>query len=247
MEVSHIETTKLPEIKGSLEQAWRMADWFVPYVYEGEAETGEISLIAQDRISNIVGKHESDQQLDFIKALINEIPAEHRHNAIMYCLGYPRDALGVLADGDVDVTAGLLVAAGAQYMPVVRGPRREATPNVEVSSEMSPVRTPQSIALHVSRVAISIVNPNYTDLSWQKQSLCAQTDPEAFFPEKGGSSRDAKKICNSCEVREQCLSYALANNERFGIWGGASERERRRLADSSPRITPRAASAPTDS
>jgi WhiB family redox-sensing transcriptional regulator len=66
-------------------------------------------------------------------------------------------------------------------------------------------------------------------LSWQADSLCAQTDPEAFFPEKGGSTREAKKICVSCEVRAQCLEYALLNDERFGIWGGMSERERRKL------------------
>ncbi len=64
---------------------------------------------------------------------------------------------------------------------------------------------------------------------WHGKALCAQTDPEAFFPEKGGSTRDAKKICVGCEVRSECLSYALANDERFGIWGGLSERERRRL------------------
>ena len=65
--------------------------------------------------------------------------------------------------------------------------------------------------------------------SWQEQALCAETDPEAFFPEKGGSTREAKKICTGCEVKAQCLEYALANDERFGIWGGLSERERRRL------------------
>lgn len=67
------------------------------------------------------------------------------------------------------------------------------------------------------------------ELSWQVQALCAQTDPEAFFPEKGGSTRDAKRICSSCEVRSQCLEFALENDERFGIWGGLSERERRKL------------------
>lgn len=66
-------------------------------------------------------------------------------------------------------------------------------------------------------------------LAWQADALCAQTDPEAFFPEKGGSTRDAKRICTTCEVRAQCLEYALQNDERFGIWGGLSERERRRL------------------
>lgn len=64
---------------------------------------------------------------------------------------------------------------------------------------------------------------------WQERALCAQTDPEAFFPEKGGSTREAKRICMGCEVRDECLEYALAHDERFGIWGGLSERERRRL------------------
>lgn len=66
-------------------------------------------------------------------------------------------------------------------------------------------------------------------MEWQERALCAQTDPEAFFPEKGGSTREAKRVCLSCEVRGDCLEYALANDERFGIWGGLSERERRRL------------------
>jgi len=68
-----------------------------------------------------------------------------------------------------------------------------------------------------------------TALSWQERALCAQTDPEAFFPEKGGSTREAKKVCIGCEVKAECLEYALAHDERFGIWGGLSERERRKL------------------
>lgn len=65
--------------------------------------------------------------------------------------------------------------------------------------------------------------------SWQAEALCAQTDPEAFFPEKGGSTREAKRVCQNCTVRSECLDYALSHDERFGIWGGLSERERRKL------------------
>ncbi len=61
-------------------------------------------------------------------------------------------------------------------------------------------------------------------MGWQERALCAQTDPEAFFPEKGGSTREAKKVCTGCEVRAECLEYALEHDERFGIWGGLSER-----------------------
>jgi WhiB family transcriptional regulator, redox-sensing transcriptional regulator len=67
------------------------------------------------------------------------------------------------------------------------------------------------------------------DESWRLDALCAETDPEAFFPEKGGSTREAKRVCASCPVRMECLEFALGNDERFGIWGGLSERERRRL------------------
>ena len=75
-----------------------------------------------------------------------------------------------------------------------------------------------------------ILSDNFAEVGdWQDRALCAQTDPEAFFPEKGGSTREAKRICSSCEVRTECLDYALQNDERFGIWGGLSERERRRL------------------
>lgn len=64
---------------------------------------------------------------------------------------------------------------------------------------------------------------------WMAKSLCVQTDPEAFYVEKGGSTTPAKTVCLGCEVREQCLQYALDRDERFGVWGGYSERERRRL------------------
>lgn len=69
---------------------------------------------------------------------------------------------------------------------------------------------------------------------WMLQARCLDADPEAFFPEKGGSTREAKRICAACPVRDDCLDYALANDERFGIWGGLSERERRRAKRVSP-------------
>ena len=76
---------------------------------------------------------------------------------------------------------------------------------------------------------LSFISAEEGALGWQERALCAQTDPEAFFPEKGGSTREAKRVCASCDVRGECLEYALAKDERFGIWGGLSERERREL------------------
>jgi len=66
--------------------------------------------------------------------------------------------------------------------------------------------------------------------AWHDLARCAETDPEIFFPEKGESVRPAKRVCAGCEVRAECLQDALDRGERFGVWGGLSERERRVLA-----------------
>jgi WhiB family transcriptional regulator, redox-sensing transcriptional regulator len=69
----------------------------------------------------------------------------------------------------------------------------------------------------------------HDDPPWMAFARCAQTDPEAFFSEKGGSVSAAKRVCLSCEVSAKCLQYAIEHDEKFGIWGGLTERERRRL------------------
>jgi WhiB family redox-sensing transcriptional regulator len=65
-------------------------------------------------------------------------------------------------------------------------------------------------------------------MSWRELALCQQVDPEIFFPDKG-SSLAAKRVCGSCEVSRECLEDAMANHERYGVWGGFSEADRRRI------------------
>jgi len=64
---------------------------------------------------------------------------------------------------------------------------------------------------------------------WRAQANCRGVDPAVFFPERGEPTGEAKRICTGCVVRDDCLEWALANGERYGIWGGLSGRERRRL------------------
>jgi WhiB family redox-sensing transcriptional regulator len=71
-------------------------------------------------------------------------------------------------------------------------------------------------------------------LTWQEQALCAQTGAEFFFPEPGSSVREAKRICGLCPIRSACLDFALAHDERFGVWGGLSEKERQALRRTAP-------------
>lgn len=75
-----------------------------------------------------------------------------------------------------------------------------------------------------------ILGIDSVDTAWQEKGICAQTDPELFFPEEGNTSRTAKALCiGRCSVRSECLDYALVNKEEYGIWGGLSEDERSKL------------------
>lgn len=71
---------------------------------------------------------------------------------------------------------------------------------------------------------------------WMDEGLCAETDPEAFFVEKGGDTSAAKRVCFACPVRSECLAFAMETESRpgyvgrFGVWGGTSAKERGRLA-----------------
>lgn len=67
------------------------------------------------------------------------------------------------------------------------------------------------------------------NLSWRQRAACRGVDPDIFYPVSDEEAGPAKTICAQCPVREACLEYALANRERDGVWGGATERERRRI------------------
>lgn len=67
------------------------------------------------------------------------------------------------------------------------------------------------------------------DYSWQERGSCRGVDPELFFPATEDEAAPGKTICGTCPVRLACLAFAIERNERFGIWGGLTERERARL------------------
>ena len=90
----------------------------------------------------------------------------------------------------------------------------------------------------MQRITTKLLQP----VEWQADARCSEVDPEIFFPERGGSSKAARAVCSQCSVRGQCLEYALNNKEQFGIWGGTSERERRRLRKDRARRNLRAVS-----
>jgi WhiB family redox-sensing transcriptional regulator len=74
-----------------------------------------------------------------------------------------------------------------------------------------------------------VLNKSEEDRRWQRRANCLGVDPDLFFPERGASTKEAKSVCARCEVKDECLEFAITNAEKFGIWGGLSERERRRI------------------
>jgi len=66
-------------------------------------------------------------------------------------------------------------------------------------------------------------------MAWKLEGVCNQTDPELFFPEQRASTAVPKRICAKCPVRVRCLNHALEHHEGFGIWGGMTTNERKRL------------------
>ncbi|MYH55713.1 MAG: WhiB family transcriptional regulator [Acidimicrobiia bacterium] len=66
-------------------------------------------------------------------------------------------------------------------------------------------------------------------VSWREFANCLGANEDLFFPDRGASTRAAKQICAECQVRVDCLEYAVTQGEKFGIWGGLSERERRKI------------------
>lgn len=76
---------------------------------------------------------------------------------------------------------------------------------------------------------MTIIEIEPEEMAWHRYANCLGVDPDLFFPERGASTREAKEVCRGCVVQEECLEFALSNGEKFGIWGGKSERERRRV------------------
>ena len=66
-------------------------------------------------------------------------------------------------------------------------------------------------------------------MRWQVEAACRGVDPDLFYPAQGESAAEAKAVCRECPVTAECLDYALETRQRFGIWGGKSESERRPL------------------
>jgi WhiB family redox-sensing transcriptional regulator len=68
-----------------------------------------------------------------------------------------------------------------------------------------------------------------TNQTWRQHAACKGVEPDIFYPASEEEAEVAKAVCGVCPVRQPCLEYALSSRERDGVWGGATEKERRRI------------------
>lgn len=222
-----------PEVRSSSSDLYKqqilaaqdMTGWFPGYLREGEpAQT--LPRIAQRRLLRQFGEGSLEAHLDAIRDAFFDLDEAMQVEVALYVCGYPEKALHLFCGKTsrdiqskldelflppqevLDAERQLATAAGrAAVIQVASWPEREDEP-----------------------WPASLIDEDDGE-SWQVRGLCTQVDPELFFPEKGGAAANkaAKQVCQRCEVREMCLQYALENDEKFGVWGGLSERERRKL------------------
>lgn len=246
--------------------AQEMTDWFPDYLYGVVEVPGELPQLTVERLVRQFGAGDSVEQLARIRDALMIFDEAHQSNLASYFCGYPIDALKAFEDEvpfehsltaldeafppvsyeDLRVQLEVLRAerearmierrqaalarqAAARTVVALPNPRVRLSLNDDVVSIRTTV---------IPSLAQSIMGPGEY-LEWQNDALCAQTDPELFFPDKGGSTRPAKNICDACEVKDDCLAYAVKNDEKSGIWGGLSSRELNRYKKTGEKPGPR--------
>ncbi len=202
------------------EQAARMAEWLPDFVNNITNKIGYLPDLTAKRIDGLFG-NEVDQAeaLRGMLSILPEFSDSHDDMEIygLFVCGYPTEELEASCD---DLNAAM-ERIHERLAPVIAA---------HEAKRIKPISTDALAARRLgSHATTGVFYEPKGELAWQDGAPCSQTDPEVFFPEKGGTTREGKQVCLGCDVRDKCLSYALDNDERFGIWGGLSERERRRL------------------
>lgn len=132
---------------------------------------------------------------------------------------FPEDKYGLNGEPSDEELADLEDELDRELLDeVIEGPKRPNFRRIHASRSGA---TPSLIEV--------ILYANMVDMDWQDTAFCKGANSDLFFPERGASTRAAKAMCRACSVRKECLEFAIASGQKSGIWGGFSERERRRI------------------
>lgn len=106
---------------------------------------------------------------------------------------------------------------------------KEAYDELHSRSEQTATSDTSTSPAPKTEAPVPQVSQTFADQDWMLLAECVDFPPGTFFPADGAGVEVAKKICAACVVKEDCLEYAISNKENHGVWGGTSERERRRI------------------
>lgn len=227
--------------------AVKMNDWFPDYLFGVIDVPGSLPQLVQQRLFRQFGEGDPVTQIQVVRDSLMLFEDDHRANLASYFCGFPDEILELQALTDVQESISTLDALlpPAKVSNRIIRTKKESNVTSIAKGKIKKTATPITSDDSYSTARIESVELAYqrsltreeaaaltgaaVSAIWTAEAICAQADPEAFFPEKGGSTRAAKTVCRICEVRVECLAEALENDERFGIWGGFSERERRKI------------------
>ncbi len=190
--------------------------------------------LCEEILGEEVGAAVSDTEIRGLAqrlAVANDVAPEFYERLYLILVhGYDRAAEVLSATGSPVKAGSLRVWLSQNASRLYKTVETTAPTTTSIPSQITPQVQAQPLNnLQLPGRPIGYVQPEDDDSDWRLRALCAQTDNDIFFPEKGGSTREAKQVCSNCEVRSECLEYALRSGEQFGIWGGLSKAERNRL------------------
>lgn len=101
------------------------------------------------------------------------------------------------------------------------------TPTTAITTAAPEAST--TVPARVRHLADLLLPPTSIAEGWEDQAACQGMETEWFYPERGESHHEQRTVCAGCPVRRECLTMAVERREKFGVWGGSSERQRRDL------------------
>lgn len=211
--------------------AQAMMDWFTGYMYGFTQEVGEFSPVATRRFARYFGRDTPiEDQLAAIQDELfghtglphDELGDADKTSVLLYFCGFDNGTLRALTGNDKR-TKELI----HRLFPLPRSKE----PRPETVAPLGGVAMSQVIGTNETRVrpGETAVFVDVDNLPWASDALCVQVDPDIFFPEKGDSTKEPKRVCAQCPMAEECLLGALQRKEEFGVFGGLTTSERGKL------------------
>lgn len=233
---------ELREFEGySVEDAQDMYEWFGLFQAGLIDIPGAVSSLAEKRLTDLFGDGDTVEQLRLICDSFDAFQYAHQATMALYFCGFPDEYIEASTAEDTPLAATLRSIRNwfeleeTEARSPATTPPRQRRNVAPAPSPIDATRNPQPNDDQEVEKYISIETPRSggrRDFDWQDDALCAQIDPELFFPTTGSKVGNPKRVCGRCTVKKECANFALEaeSSKQTGIWGGMDAYERKQLA-----------------